>query len=149
MLSEDQLVPRDKYKLISAVQNSIVGHMSVDTTYQRLSQQGYQWPDMRAHISTFITKHCCPCCQKMAVNKIINNMLPFTLSSYDIMQRVACDSTGRLPRDANGNEYLVSIIDRFSRFIEIYPVKDLTAKEFAKCLLQWIGRYGAPKELGR
>jgi len=63
------------------------------------------------------------------------------------MQRVACDSTGRLPKDASGNEYLVSIIDHYSRFIEIYPVKDLTAKELAKCLLQWIGRYGAPKEL--
>ena len=72
------------------------------------------------------------------------------------MQRVACDATGRLPEYANGNKYLVSIIDHFSRFIEIYPffrfieiypVKDLSAKEFAKCLFQWIGRYGAPKEL--
>ena len=49
--------------------------------------------------------------------------------------------------DANGNQYLVSIVDHFSRFIEIYPVVDLTAKEFAICLVQWIGRYGAPKEL--
>jgi hypothetical protein len=26
-------------------------------------------------------------------------------------------------------------------------VKDITAKEFAKCLLDWIGRYSAPAEL--
>jgi transposase InsO family protein len=120
--------------------------MGVDKTYDRLVAQGHKWPQMRSQISTFITKHC-PCCQKLAVNKIVNNTQPFTLSSYDIMQRVACDSTGRLPKDANNNEYLISIIDHFSRFIEIYPVKDLTAKEFAKCLLQWIGRYGAPKDL--
>ena len=146
LTNEDNRVPRDKYKLISSVHNSVVGHMGVDKTYDRLVAQGHKWTQMRNHISIFITKHC-PCCQKLAVNKIINNTQPFTLSSYDIMQRVACDSTGRLPKDANGNEYLISIIDHFSRFIEIYPVKDLTAKEFAKCLLQWIGRYGAPKEL--
>jgi len=145
-LDENQRVPQDKYKLISSVHNTIVGHMGVDKTYDRLVAQGHKWPQMKSHISTFIAKHC-PCCQKMAVNKIINSSQPFTLSSYDIMQRVACDSTGRLPLDANNNEYLVSIIDHFSRFIEIYPVKDLSAKEFAKCLLQWIGRYGAPKEL--
>ena len=146
LIAEEHRVPRDKYKLISSVHNSVVGHMGVDKTYERLVAQGHKWPQMRTHIHMFITKHC-PCCQKMAVNKIINNTQPFTLSSYDIMQRVACDSTGRLPKDANGNQYLVSIIDHFSRFIEIYPVVDLTAKEFAICLLQWIGRYGAPKEL--
>jgi len=43
-------------------------------------------------------------------------------------------------KDCNGfdgtlNEYLVSIIDHFSRFIELYPVPDLSAKIFATCLL--------------
>ena len=54
---------------------------------------------------------------------------------------------GHLPMDANGNEYLVSIIDHFSRFIELYPVPDLSARTFATCLLAWIGRYSAPHQL--
>eukprot|EP01039_Chlorochromonas_danica_P015483 gene15483-18195_t len=74
----------------------------------------------------------------MFVNKIISTSDPFTLGSYDIMQKIAMDSTGHLPKDANGNEYLVSIIDHFSRFIELYPVPDLSAKTFATCLLAWI-----------
>ena len=142
----EEPVPRDKYKLISNVHNSFVGHMGVDKTYARLLAQGHKWTNMRSHISTFIRKHCA-CCQKMAVNKILATSDPYTLGSYDIMQKVAIDATGHLPKDANGNSYLVSIIDHFSRFIELYPVPDLSAREFAKCLLAWIGRYGAPTQL--
>ena len=39
------------------------------------------------------------------------------------------------------------MIDHFSRFIEPYAVPDLEARTFARCLLDWIGRYGAPSEL--
>ena len=65
------------------------------------------------------------------VNKIISTSDPFTLVSFDIMQKIAMDSTGPLPKDANGNEYLVSIIDHFLRFV------DLSAKTSATCLLAW------------
>jgi len=145
-INDEEQIPKDKYKLISSVHNSIVGHMGVDKTCDRLIQQGHRWKNMRAHISTFIRKKCA-CCQKMFVNKIISTSDPFTLGSYDIMQKIAMDSTGHLPKDANGNEYLVSIIDHFSRFIELYPVPDLSAKTFATCLLAWIGRYGAPHQI--
>ena len=139
-------IPQDKYKLISAVHNSIVGHKGVDVTIERLREQGLSWPYMRGHVILFITKKC-TVCQKLAVNKLVTSTQPFTLSSYDVMQRVAVDSTGILPLDANGNKYIVSIIDHFSRFIELYAVDDLSARDFAKCLLDWIGRYGAPREL--
>lgn len=101
---------------------------------------------MRNHIITFLHKHCA-ICQKLAVQKIVTNTKPFTLSSYDVMQRVSVDSTGKLPTDAQNNEYIVSIIDNFSRFLELYAVKDLTANTFARCLLDFIGRYGVPREL--
>jgi len=101
---------------------------------------------MRAHISTVILKKCA-CCQKMLENKIISTSDPFSLGSYDIMQKIAKGSTGHLPKDANGIEYLISIIDYFSRFIELYPVPDLSAKMFATCLLACIGRYCAPPQI--
>ena len=139
-------VPRDKYKLISAVHNSIVGHMGVDKTLERLNEQGHEWPNMREHVITFISKHCA-CCQKMSIQKILTNTKPFTLSSYDVMQRIAVDSTGRLPMDAHGNQFIISIIDHFSRFVELYAVPDLSAATFARCLLSWMGRYHPPTQL--
>jgi len=142
----DKPVPRDKFKLISAVHNSVVGHMGVDKTVERLRIQGHNWHGMRSQVITFIQKHCA-ICQKLSLQKIVTNTKPFTLSSYDVMQRVSVDSTGRLPKDAQNNEYIVSIIDNFSRFLELYAVNDLSANTFARCLLDFIGRYGVPFEL--
>ena len=72
---------------------------------------------------------------------------PFTTGTFSIMERVSVDAAGPLPKDDYGNEYFISMIDNFSRFIEIYAVPDLTARTFAIVLLQWVGRYGAPAQL--
>ena len=69
------------------------------------------------------------------------------MASLDVMDKVAVDATGKLPMDRFGNQHIISVIDHFSRFIETYAVPDLEARTFAKCLLNWIGRYGAPSEL--
>jgi len=63
------------------------------------------------------------------------------------MRRDFVDSTGRLPKDAQNNEYIVSIIDNFSRFLELYAVNDLSANTFARCLLDFTGHYGVSFEL--
>jgi len=47
--------------------------------------------------------------------------------------------------DGQNNEYIVSIIENFSKFLELYAGKDLTANAFACCRLDFIGRYEVPK----
>jgi hypothetical protein len=54
---------------------------------------------------------------------------------------------GPYPADSDGNTAIIVIIDTFSRFVELYPAKDGTAKEAAKALLTHVGRYGAPYQL--
>ena len=59
------------------------------------------------------------------------NHLPYP---YDFTQRFTCDSTDHnLSCDAYDNEYLVSKIIRFSRFIEIYPIKTWQQKLLNAC----------------
>ena len=57
------------------------------------------------------------------------------------------DTIGPLPKDDRGNIYVLVIIDCFSRFIELYPVPDTSAPPAAKCVLQHLGRYGAPRRI--
>ena len=49
-INDEDQIPKDKYKLISSVHNSIVDHMGMDKTCDRLIQQGHRWKNMRAHI---------------------------------------------------------------------------------------------------
>lgn len=39
------------------------------------------------------------------------------------------------------------MIDAFTRFTELYAVKNAGAEESARCLLDFIGRYGAPEQI--
>ena len=55
------------------------------------------------------------------------------------------DHIGPLIKDAHGNEYILVIIDAFSRWIELFPTKSTTAAETASAVLNHIGRFGTPE----
>jgi len=64
------------------------------------------------------------------------------------------DITGRHPRSNKGNEYIVTIVDLFSKYAEAIPVRNYTAPVIAKILLEQIFcRFGSPlriiSDLGR
>jgi hypothetical protein len=73
---------------------------------------------------------------------------PFTTSTYKVMERITIDTIEKLQPDEEGNTCIHVIIDSFSRFIELIPSKDNSAKSAAKALLSHIGRYGAPSQIG-
>jgi hypothetical protein len=60
------------------------------------------------------------------------------------MQVINVDAIGPLPADQDGNAYVLTIIDKFTRHTELYAIKAVTGLATAPCLLDHIGRYGAP-----
>ena len=63
------------------------------------------------------------------------------------MERLNIDTIGPLPVDEKGNTYIIVIVDVFSRFVELYPTRDATAKAAAEAIVQHIGRYGIPEQV--
>ena len=103
------------------------------------------WDNMREHVRRFIRQ--CPCCQKMSQIKAPIEAHPFTVSTYNVMERLAVDFIERLTPDDEGNDHIFVMIDTFSRFIELVPCKGATAKNAAKALFIHMGRYGAFSQL--
>ena len=112
---------------------------------QKLSKKQLCWKGQREHVRKYI-RHC-PCCQKMSRLKHAIHAHPFTLSSYAPMKRLALDYIESLLPDEEGNTMIIVIIDTFTRFIELYPSKENTARASAKALMNHIGRYGTCQEL--
>jgi hypothetical protein len=56
---------------------------------------------------------------------------PFTTSTYDSMSRLNIDTIGPLDISVHGYQYILVIIDTFSRYITLWPTRSTTAIEAA------------------
>jgi hypothetical protein len=63
------------------------------------------------------------------------------------MERLAIDTIGPLPVQEDGYNNILVIIDAFTRWIELYPIKDVTAKSAADAINNFSGRFGFAKQL--
>jgi len=137
--------PQEYAKILGQFHNSEIGHFGVDKTVNKLLATGNRWEHMRRHVKAFIKK--CPCCQVMSQLKPAIHTLPYVTSTYNPMESLNVDTIGPLPPDENDNTYILVVIDRFSRWIELYATKDATAKSAATNLVSHFGRYGMASEL--
>ena len=135
----------DIYKRLMRVHNSTVGHVGVEKMISRLKNMKTSWRKMRMDCKKFIYQ--CASCQKMSALKYPIHIHPFTKAYYSPMNRVAIDTIGPLPEDGLGNKYIITIIDSFTRLVELIPSKDTGAISAANALIQWICRYGIPSQI--
>ena len=144
--------PSNQPTPVANPKTSIVGHGGVEATIRNLDKLAAQdsnaqailneWTGKRQDVRTFI-RHC-PCCQKMARLKIPIHTRPFTIASYGLWDCVAMDAIGPFPISRENNKYLMVIIDTFSRYVELIPIKDTTAASAVAAIIPFIGRYGIP-----
>ena len=84
------------------------------------------WPGIHKDVSTLISR--CPICQKIRIGQgSVLAALATTAKSVP-GQTVVIDTIGPLPKDESGNVYLIVLIDAFSRYVELEPSPDVTAK---------------------
>jgi hypothetical protein len=157
---------QEKYKLISSIHRTslaknekpvvgLLGHGGVDATLRKLNQllesqpnkrpkEG--WKNMREDVANFIRK--CPCCQKMGQLKRAIITRPYNVyKSQGLWDQLALDTIGPLPKSDDGYKYILTLIDSFSRFVHLIPLKDLEGITAAKALINHIGLFGVPNSI--
>jgi hypothetical protein len=70
---------------------------------------------------------------------------PFTMATYRFGERVDIDTIGLLPKDDYDSEYVVVIVDAFSRFVKLTPVKSTSELDAARALIDFVGTFACPR----
>lgn len=117
-----------------------LSHPSGRSTCQMLRQK-YVWPGIKKDALEWSRR--CEACQKAKVHRH-NRLKPTTIDAPDARFNHIHMDIIELPV-VNGYRYCLRIIDKFSRWPEAIPMRDVTADSVATGFYQqWVCRFGSP-----
>lgn len=121
------------------------GHLGTSKTYARLVE-GYFWFGMHRLVSEWINMcvHCAA--RKGSPKKNAFNTVSIPVSHP--WQIVGADILGPLSKTINGNKYIITFTDHFTKWVEGFPMPDIKAERVADLYVEHIVcRHGTPEAL--
>jgi len=107
------------------------GHLGTRRAKSQL-QRRFFWPGWANHIR-LAKRHCVQCARHHRPSaKHQGPLQPF--SPGEPWERLGIDITGPHPTSAKGNRYILTAIDHFSKWVELYPMKNQEATTVARIL---------------
>ena len=125
--------------------NICAGHMGIHCTLARLRARFY-WVGFKDDVvNKCNTCHACQA-RNMPTKPIKAPLKPYIVGVP--MERIQMDIIGPLPETSLGNKYVLSVTCCFTKWTEIYPLKNITAKTVASTFVkEFICRYGLVREI--
>jgi cleavage and polyadenylation specificity factor subunit 1 len=121
-----------------------ISHTGIKAT-RKLIEKQYMWPNMSADIKNWVTA-----CIRCSLAKVqVHNKAPLQqfVPPSARFNEIHVDIVGPLP-SCQGNTYLFTVIDRFSRWPAAMPMPGATAEHCAKALLHgWVANFGVPLQM--
>ena len=126
-------------------QSHLSAHLGVTKTLNRIAKV-FCWPKMRSEAAAFVRR--CQDCQR--AKPAPDTRVGFHNSKVVTrpMERVFMDFVGPIIRSRKGNIAILVILDRFSKFVSLYPVRRISAEVVKTCLVErFFPFFGVPQEI--
>ncbi|KAJ4438243.1 hypothetical protein ANN_14182 [Periplaneta americana] len=135
--------------LIAAVlkyyHDSVVGgHLGILKTLSKIREH-FTWKGIFRDVANYV-RTCKICGLSKPAQKLKYDNLASTLADRP-MEKWFVDFVGKFPRSKKGNTYILTVVDAFSKFCWLVPVREATTKSALHVLKGIIASFGCPRIL--
>ena len=132
-------------KIIEYVHSNILStHAGVVHTLNKIQHYAW-WPRLHSDVAQQVLQ--CSLCVRVKQQQKTAQLQPIQLPTYP-WQIVSIDIVGPLPTTIDGNQYLLTMLDKYSKYAEAEPIPDMTAPTVCAAFIKKVVcRYGVPEVL--
>jgi len=141
---EQIVIPSSLHWLVFQEFHQNMAHLGATRTYQ-LARERFYWPNMEEDIKTYISKKCsCLISRKPHV-------IPYaplgTVTATSPLDIVSLDFL-KVDKSAGGYEYILVIVDQFTRYAQAYATRNKSSRTAAEKLFNnFVTKFGPPKRI--
>ncbi len=120
-------------------------HPGIKNTIDRV-KRGNIWHGMTGDCEPYVTS--CSTCNKQKKPRVKAKAALGEFHAGAPMERVHVDILGPFPLSQKGNQYVLVLIDQFTKWVECWALPNQTAEMVAKTMVeQFISRFGCPFQI--
>ena len=139
------VLPLNMFKFLMEATHVYMSHIGRDKT-MALAAQRYYRPGLKRLITKYVAS-CALCVNKKGSRKA-KAEVQYIPPASDRLSEWSLDVVGPLPWSKRRNRYIITMIDHFSRWVEMAPVSNIRAETVAeKIMIHIIARFGVPDRL--
>jgi hypothetical protein len=138
------LVPQDlRAMILEYFHDSVLSaHLGVAITFRRIAEVFY-WPGIRPDVIKYVRQ--CAECQRAKAAQNTKVGLHSSQVVTKPKERIYIDFVGSIVRSRRGNVAILVVLDGFSKFVAMYPVRKITAAAVVSHLVEkYFPCFGVP-----